>query len=188
MATSVEAAILDLFSRPPRTHVFIGPSTTSTEWAVTVGEEMPPPALAGSVRFVKTLCNVDQAVSVVTYTAQATREWLDVFHLRRDHTEGWCVRGRVGGLGPWPDRLQPWANLGGGFGPDGGYAGGSVSDKGFGVASVALTDAHGRTCTDRVKEGCVCFLTTEPFEGPIRVDLYDVHGACVGSHDSGLFR
>jgi hypothetical protein len=61
-----------------------------------------------------------------------------------------------------------------------------VEDAGVGVTTVVLTDAQGRTLEDRVQDGVVCFLATEDMHGPIRVDLYDIHGAWVGSHDYGV--
>src|SRR5205823_3306335 len=67
---------------------------------------------------------------------------------------------------------EPWANLAGGWGPDGCWAGGHVSGP---VHHVRMVDASGeRVVEDTVEHGVALLMLDAP--GPCTVELYDAAG------------
>ncbi len=103
--------------------------------------------------------------------------------LTQDEEGNWRVEGGAGGGGAdLADRDPPVANLGGGGWPTRFYAGGRVLDASGRVERVRLIGLNGTTLEDSVDDRWVLFLTDEPMELPIQVQLYDGIGSMLNQH------
>lgn len=103
----------------------------------------------------------------------------------KEGTGGWSASGVAGGSGEGPELGFPWVNLGGYWGMEGLRAGGMVEDAGHGVRTVRLTDSGGRVFEDSVENGAALFLSDQPVESPMTIELFDSNDLLVASDGWG---
>jgi hypothetical protein len=136
---------------------------------------------ASTIQFVKERGLPGRQLHAVTFES-GLRQRMFVYVVQDDSGD-WHVRGAAGGgMDGGPVRDHPWVNLGGGGWPAQFFMGGTVHDHGLDVARVRLVGANGTTVEDTVDDGLVLFITAEPVEAPIQVELLDRNGALVGQH------
>ena len=115
-----------------------------------------------------------------------TERWRWTVEAPRGERGRWVAYGVSGASGLVSRRSRPWADLGGHWGPAGFRASGTVDDAGAGIASVRLTDLHGRSFEDRVEAEVVLFSSDEPVAMPMRLELFDREGRVVHSDEWGF--
>jgi hypothetical protein len=155
------------------------------------GAPAPSRALPNTIRFVKSRGGPARQLWYVTYDAEGdrrTESWHWTVVAYREASDRWIARGVAGGggVGTFPLRGFPWANLGGNWGPDGFRAGGTVEDAGRRVVRVRLTDRQGRTFEDTVDHGVVLFMSDEAVTMPMRLEVIDAEGRVVSSDEWGF--
>lgn len=154
------------------------------------GTALPFRVLPDTIAFVKDRGTPGHQLWWVTCDAdggpRGTEHWSWTVAVDRDERRGWRARGVSGGSGHLPPRGFAWANLGGGWGPEGFNAGGAIEDAGRSVRLVRLTDALGSTFEDTVDDGVVLFLSDEPVAMPMRVELLDTADRVVASDEWGF--
>jgi hypothetical protein len=60
-----------------------------------------------------------------------------------------------------------------------------VEDAGYGVRTVRLIDSGGRVFEDTVENGAVLFLSDQPVESPMTIELFDSKDRLVASDGWG---
>ncbi|MDQ2745526.1 MAG: hypothetical protein M3Z66_24980 [Chloroflexota bacterium] len=135
-----------------------------------------------SIRFLKTRSIPGRQLHAVVFEMKQGPLGQRTCALSQDQDGTWRVEGGAGGGTDLPDRDPPVANLGGGGWPTRFYAGGRVLDTSGQVGRVRLISSNGTTLEDTVDERWVLFLTDQPMEPPIQVQLYDGTGSMLNQH------
>ncbi len=136
-----------------------------------------------SIRFLKARSIPGRQLHAVEFETQRGLWMRWTCPVTQDEDGNWGVEGGAGGGGAdLPDRDPPVANLGGGGWPTRFYAGGRVLDASGQVGRVRLISSNGTTLKDTVDDRWVLFLTDQPMEPPIRVQLFDGTGRIVNQH------
>lgn len=133
--------------------------------------------LTDTVRFIKKRETPTSQLWYVTYDGEGgprgTTHWRWTVLATQEGPDRWSAQGVAGASGSPPVLGEPWANIGGNWGPHGFLAGGTVEDAGKGVVRVLLIDAEGRTFEGTVDDEVVLFMSEDPVAMPMRVELYD---------------
>ncbi len=136
-----------------------------------------------NIRFVKARSIPGRQLHAVVFETKRGLWMQYTVPLTQDQEGTWRVEGGAGGGGvDLPDRDPPVANLGGGGWPTRFYAGGRVLDATGQVERVRLIGSNGTTLDDTVDDRCVLFLTDQPMELPIQVQLYDGTRSMLNQH------
>jgi hypothetical protein len=162
-----------------RTDVSDGPTPVGWRTQVSQGGFEARPT---GISFLKERGIPGRQLHAVTFMTDQGR-WMDwTLELVQDEDGNWQVEGGAGGDSSLRDRDPPTANLGCGGWPNRFYAGGRVLDTARHVERVQLIGSNGTTLEDTVDDGWVLFLTDQPVELPVQVQLYDGAGRMVNYH------
>jgi len=136
-----------------------------------------------SIRFLKARSIPGRQLHAVVFEMKHGPRMQWTVPLSQDEEGNWEVEGGAGGGGAdLPDQDPPLANLGGGGWPTRFFAGGRLLDASGQVERVRLISSNGTTVEDTVDDRCLLFLTDQPMELPIQVQLYDGTGNMLRQH------
>ncbi len=139
-------------------------------------------AKAGTIHFLQQRSLPHSQIYAVTFdNKKGQQRWLCI--VIQDEQGHWYLQsaGPLGEAIASSTRNYPWVNLAAGnsniF-----WAGGSVITRGFDVKRVRLISTKGEILEDTVQDNLVMFLSSQPLQWPLQVELHDAKEAVVGSH------
>ena len=122
-------------------------------------------------------------IHAVTFdNEEGQQHWLCV--VRQDEQDRWFFQsgGPLGEAIDSSTRNSPWVNLAAGNNKNTFWAGGSVITHGLDIKRVHLISPNGEILEDTVQGNLVLFLSSQTFQWPLQVELYDAKEVVVGSH------
>jgi hypothetical protein len=189
MEQDAKQAIIDYISQPPGT---LQPSSPphgvdqSRGWSGEVRSGGGLGAKPTTIRFFQERKLPHLQVHEVTFENETGKveHWL--CFMRQDGQGHWRLAGggNVAEVGHSPKRSHPYANLAGGGGEGGFWAGGRVISNGLDMVRVRLISKNGNVLEDTVQDGLVLFVSDQNVQMPIKVELYDRSGKLVATHQA----